>query len=162
MRRLISRAAVPVTESKLSGFLATDTAPWGAKRSAALSPVQAAVLDAELRATTGEWGDAKPKSLVGLFAMCHHRVYGVRCEELEVPREFSAAVRGCTALLAGHGDDRDGIAKFIVWTWDKERRTREWRKNQGMAPSTWRVTARYQFSKKLFTDYLVATGTRHG
>lgn len=138
----------------LSGFLSEKKKPTGGKRATKLRAVEVAMGDAERRAKTGEWDDARPSVLVGLFAICHFKVYGVHAAELEADREFAIATRIVSTFLSNafDGDVIEGAA-FVRWAWRKEQAKIQWAKSKGHTVN--RLQLRWVFSMSKVTDYRV-------
>jgi hypothetical protein len=108
------------------------------------------VLDRFVGNKDGDWSNATPATLLGLYAYLHNGVYGVAAEELadDWMPAFSSARRFLEKQF--EGDPLKAVA-CIKWSWQRERRNRK--RNPD---SDWRMGWRYQFSQKLVTDYRVA------
>lgn len=169
MRRFVIRApqaqppSVPPPKPSGSGlgtYLQDAEVPKKrATKSTYLAPLDAAVMDAEKRATSGDWARAKGATLVGLYAWCHRRVYGADVEELRVAAAFKEATRVAAKLLHECGDDPDFVAEMIRWTWEREKRAESTARHRGDTRD-FRVTWRYQFSPKMLTSYRVELSRR--
>ena len=162
-RRVIRVSEPPQAPAPIGpGFLAAhvaETEPLVAKkrmpRGTYASAFDVAVADAESRAKTGDWSNAKGTTLVGLYAWCHRRVYGVEASELRKEPSFREAAAAAARLLHNEcGDDADLVAELIRWTWDKEKRGEAAAAAKGEVRE-FRVTWRYQFSVRLLTSYRV-------
>lgn len=136
---------------------ARRSGPRGAKSH--LSPVQVAVHDANRRAISGEWDTAKGATFVGLYAMCHQMVYGVLPAELDPPGIFRQAAKAAAqAMHQMFDDDPYEVVKFLRWTWEREKRRNSYSQKSGHERS--RLMWRWQFSRAVYTDYLVAKRSR--
>ncbi len=118
-----------------------------------LTPAQQAKQAAQIRASSGEWDDATPAVLVGLYGLLHERHYGVWPAELDDKATWQAAVRAAQGLAFDHFQNNPVWAvEFICWAWTRERsRTR--------APG-WRLGWRLCFSAVFVTDYRVSQNGR--
>lgn len=107
------------------------------------------VHDRFTKSREGDWSELEPSTLLGLYAYCHEKVYGVLPEELA--DDWYPAVSTVTKFMK----KQEGLnfPAFIRWCWQRERRSRT--KNPD---SDFRIGWRYQFSQKMVTDYKVATG----
>jgi hypothetical protein len=132
-----------------STFFATD-APTKRVRKARPDAVARALDEATRRVRADDWSGCTPTTLVGLYAYLHRGVYNVAPDELAddwLPALSSA--RRC--LEKDFGGDAAKALEFVRWSWQRERRSR--RKNPD---SDFRMGWRYQFSRRLLTDYRVA------
>lgn len=106
------------------------------------------------RAVPGVWDDADGGLLVGLYAVMHEEAYKVPA--LELAGDWAPASSTASRFLR---DECEGVGEkavaFVRWVW-----AREIRRVRGDSPSDFRISWRYQFSKKLWTDYLSARARR--
>lgn len=155
-RRMVSPGAV--VGVGLGEWLSEEKVP-AKPRTKQLSEYDAALQDAETRAKTGAWADARAASFVGLYAFCHRRLYGVDPAELRNKTDFRAAARMASQMLARFESDGPAFAAFIVWTWERQARRDEYFKKRsemnGDRAETFRIGYRLQFSAKIETDYRV-------
>ena len=102
----------------------------------------------------GKWQNARGMHFVALYADLYFRVYGVLPEDLGPKERVFAAKLAGTMLTKQFQDDRDKMAKFIAWTWTREKKNEQWRRenNRDGGIIDWRL----QFSAKLVAGYRVA------
>lgn len=133
-------------------------------RTRAMSDYEVAKSDAETRSRSGDWASSNAAAFVGLYAVCHERLYRVEPLELKAKAEFRAAARQASMLLARFNNDGELFARFIVWTWERQKRRSEWfkRKNEEMGEKgdTFRMGWRLQFSPKTETDFRVEISSK--
>lgn len=98
----------------------------------------------------GDWTDATPATFLGLYAFLHKHVYKVSPDDLADDwfPAFSMAKRCFEKDFNGNAIE---MVEFLKWSWA---RTRVIRKRN--PDSDFRVTWRYQFSRRLITDYKVS------
>lgn len=122
--------------------------------------IELAVEDASKRAKEGDWDEAQPKTLVGLYALMHRMIYGVMPEELTDTSTFNRAIRLAGSFMRREfGGDADATADFIVWTWERE----EWREKRAAETggNRGRIGFGLQFSKSVLTDYKTSQARRN-
>lgn len=121
-----------------------------------LTDLEAGIMAAKEYSRSQDWSDAKPRDIVGLYAMCHEAVYGVEPEELKQRAEMRAAVGMASRLLRNCFDDEIAeLIDFMRWVWAKEKKKIDWMKEKNY-PVVKRIGYRLQFSAGLVTDYRVA------
>ncbi len=135
------------------GFI-NEERPPRPPRQRGLSELDAAVLEAEARARTGNWQDARPTAFVGLYALCHRMLFKVLPGELESKIEFKGALRMAGQVHARFEYNGENVASFIRWTWEREQRREKWAANKGETRD-FRVGYRLQFSPRMITDWQV-------
>lgn len=105
----------------------------------------------------GAWGTATGIHFVALFADLYFRVYQVAPDDLSRPPERAFATKLANDMLRGDfAGDADAMAKFVAWTWTRERRTEAWRREDPVARSGRRLSWRVQFSRAILSDFRVA------
>lgn len=102
----------------------------------------------------GQWQSARGMHFVALYADLYYRVYGMLPADLGPKERVFAAKLAGTMLSKQFQDDRDAMAKFLAWTWTKEKETEKWRRenNRDGGIIDWRI----QFSAKLVQSYRMA------
>lgn len=144
----------------LGGFLADRSKPSGVRERKKTS-AEIAEADAKRRAQTGEWEDARPSTIVGLYSVCHRMVYGVAPTEFEDNAEFASATRSASALLKSQFDgDAVAMAAFVRWVWKREQGRVKWAREQGRDLN--RLVWRFIFSRSKIGDYRVDIANRRG
>lgn len=114
--------------------------------------------DAKRRAESGDWDGAKGSTLAGLYAFCHELIYGVVPDELQQRGIFHAAAKAAAHLVhTSFDDDFAAAAAFVRWSWEREKRLRDWAKSKNADRR--RLSWRLQFSASLVTDWRVAMST---
>ncbi len=102
------------------------------------------------------YAKAKPRHFVALYVRLHHHVYGVMPSELAREKAYVSAVAAATALLREFDGSNDRLARFLRWTWRREKEREGWRKlnpQKGGGRLSWRA----QFcSRSILDDYRVA------
>jgi hypothetical protein len=99
----------------------------------------------------GAWNEATGEHFVALYADLHYRTYQVLTDDLG-PKERAFAIDFAEKMLSKQfGDDRDAMARFIAWTWTREKEPEQWRRENGRDAG--RITWRTQFGASLLTDY---------
>lgn len=92
------------------------------------SSVRRFVEQAREMMTSGDWSEAKPHHMVGLYMILYEECYRVPPSEL-VGREFmgarSSAARMLSEVFRGEVGE---LVEFIKWTWRREFKTEEWRR----------------------------------
>lgn len=112
--------------------------------------VARAVEEAEGRIKAKDWSGASAVTLVGLYAHLHQGVYGVAPEELA--DDWLPALSSAKRCLQKDFDGDVAAARdFVRWSWQREKRSRK--RNPD---SDFRMGWRYQFSRRLLTDFRVA------
>ncbi len=100
----------------------------------------------------GDWASAKPSHFVALYADLHFRVYGVEASELGSKERVYAAGMATKLLAEEFGNDRNEMAKYVAWTWSREKGREKWRRETGNHGG--RVTWQLQFGKgKFLTEF---------
>lgn len=112
-----------------------------------------ACAEAMIRAKAEDWEDAKPKHLVGLYAVLHEQVY--RVPPTELVDSWNGAVSAARAMLDKEFEgDVFAFVEFIRWTWQRTRRRQE--KAIANGEEVRRVGWALQFKHRdLLTDYRV-------
>lgn len=107
---------------------------------------------------SGEWDTASParysELLVGLYIVCHEKVYTVYPTELN-PEIFAVAVGAARKMLYDQFDGKvfDAV-QFMRWLWTREIGKERWRKENAVEAR--RIDWRSQFSGAYFiTDYRI-------
>jgi hypothetical protein len=141
------------------GAVARDLARWVGpkpkKRQATVSD-NAFVKDLELAEKmleAGEWSKATGRLFVALYADLHFRVYGVAPVDLG-PRERVFAARAATVMLERTFADAAEMARFVAWTWSRERERENWRRENGKDGG--RIDWRLQFGNKLVPEFRIS------
>lgn len=114
-----------------------------------VSGVDRAMREAHERIESGEtWVGASPRLLVGLYAVFHEQVYGVKPEELA--KAWVPAVAAAKRLVDEIGEV--GVVAFLRFTWKGERTAEK--KSEGSGVVRRRVGWYLQFAHRaLFVDY---------
>lgn len=137
----------------VADFLA---APKRQRRSGVEPPARVAAMHAAQRSETGDWEDANPSVLVGLYAHCHEQIYGVFPDELADATVWRIVTGAAAAMVRNHfGGVTEYAVDFVRWTWVREEGRLKYHRNQGSAPKS-RIGWRIQFSSALVTDWRVA------
>ncbi len=126
-----------------------------------MNPLHVAILDAEGRAKSGEWHDARAHAVVGLFAMMHRKVYGGLPLDLEQAENFRIATRAANAIVKRVDDDVVEVIEMMKWKWSSEAGRLKWFQEREMelrSPINWRI----MFSLSMLTNYRTAKATRAG
>jgi len=124
--------------------------------------VQKAIEEAKGLVKAGQYNVATPSQLVGLYYLCHEKVYGAVPSEL-VGEEWRKAVLAAANLVRREfrGDSAKAI-EFVRWTWRRE----AWREGRRKEEDRrWRITWRNQFCRAdLQADYYteMARKKKHG
>jgi hypothetical protein len=156
--RVPSPKVADAPRAYLAGFLAERAKPSGVRERKKTS-AEVAEADAKRRAQTGEWEDAKPSTLVGLYSVCHRMVYGVAPIEFEDNAEFASATRAASALLTSQfGGDAVEFAAFVRWAWTREKNRAKWARDNGRDIN--RMVWRFVFARAKVGDYRVDLANR--
>lgn len=119
-------------------------------RSAGRSDVAQAMGEADAMRRENDWGAARARHFVALYALLHRHVYGVEPGEL-TGRTWTAA---CLAASRLHGREFGGdgakLVSFMAWAWKREKRAAA-RGGEDRRRLGWRL----QFSSTLVTDWRV-------
>lgn len=109
---------------------------------------------------SGDYSEAEPHHLVGLYARLHESTYGAPPGELATARAFRAAVRAAEQLIkAEFGGEVDDAITFMKWVWAREVRTEKKRRSEGTEGR--RISWRLMFEQRhLITDWRVAHDRR--
>lgn len=103
----------------------------------------------------GRWHLAGSEHFVELYGMLHARVYSVEAAELDTG-EWTLANMAARRMLAKMFDgDRPKMAGYLKWVWEIQARD-EAKRRAGSRDDDFRVTWRYQFSEKLWTQWRIA------
>lgn len=120
------------------------------------------IAESTKRAGTGDWEGAKPHHLVGLYIVCHERVYGVKPIEIAPSTFLFVTQMAKHQLRARFDDDTTAAVEYMRWLWDRERNRREYqdrraRESNQIAGEMRRIGWRLHFSitSPLITDYLI-------
>ena len=104
----------------------------------------------------GQWSKAKGRHFVALYADLHTRIYGVEPIDLG-PKERMFASRMADMLLEKQFEgDPDRMAKFIAWTWSREKEREAWRRRTPSSTSGYRIDWRLQFGPRLLVDFRIS------
>ncbi len=99
----------------------------------------------------GDWAAAKSLHFVALYADLHFRVYGVEAGDMGSKERVYAAKMAKDMLAKDFGGSPDAMARFVAWTWSRERGIETWAREKGVGRG--RVTWRDQFGRKLLTMF---------
>lgn len=138
---------------------AKELARWAGKRPA-LTRVNAAGLEESLTEaaammSSAEWGDAKPRHFVALWAMCHERVYKASAVGELAGLGWRAAVKAAAVMLRDEFEgEAQRMAEYVRWCWLREEGKERWCKERGYARRA-RVTWRHQFGSAMLADWRV-------
>jgi hypothetical protein len=103
---------------------------------------------------SGKWKEAEGKHFVALYADLYFRVYGVMPGDLG-PKERVYATKTAGLLLQrSFGGDPEAMAKFLAWTWTREKEREQWRRENSRDGGI--IDWRLQFSGKLVSSYRIA------
>lgn len=102
----------------------------------------------------GKWQSARGMHFVALYTDLYFRVYGLLPADLGPKERVFAAKLANTMLTKQFQDDRDAMAKFIAWTWTREKEREQWRRENSKDGGI--IEWRFQFSAKLVQSYRVA------
>lgn len=138
---------------------ATELEAWAKKRPATTrvkaGSVEESVGESEQMMSLGEWGEARPRHFVALWAICHKRVYRVDpTSELKGLVWKSAIKAAATMLRNEFNEDSEEMATFIRWCWIKEDSKDKWCKSQNITRSV-RIDWRKQFNGAMLADWRV-------
>jgi hypothetical protein len=91
--------------------------------------IKRAIQDIERRVEEEDWEKMRPGMLVALFAWCHEKTYGVAPADLK-GQSWRNAQR-CAGMMVkkDFGGDIDKALEFLRWTWQRERRIEQWRRD---------------------------------
>jgi len=103
---------------------------------------------------TDKWGEATGRHFVALYADLYFRVYGFLPADLGPKERVYATKLAGTMLTRQFSDDRSEMAKFMAWTWTRERETEKWRRENGREGGI--IEWQHQFSAKLVQRYRMA------
>lgn len=160
LARVPASKVADATGTYLGGFLADRSKPSGVRERKKTS-AEVAEADAKRRAQTGEWEDARPSTIVGLYAVCHRMVYGVAPIEFEDNAEFASATRSASALLTSQfAGDAVAMAAFVRWAWKREQGRAKWAREQGRDLN--RMVWRFVFTRSKVGDYRVDLSNHRG
>lgn len=101
-----------------------------------------------------KWQDARAMHFVALYADLYFRVYGLLPADLGPKERVFAAKLAGTMLSKQFQDDRNEMAKFLAWTWTREKEREQYRRENGKDGGI--VEWRWQFSAKLVQQYRIA------
>ena len=136
-----------------------DSLPPPSKSRRTLSQKDAQLLIAQAgeMIQSGDFRRAGARHLVGLWAWCHERTYGVA--PAMTGREWTQAGFAAGSLLKSDFDGKaEQMVPFLRWTWAEERRAHEWRQENGRTsnPLGWRL----QFSRRHVVKWRSNGGAR--
>lgn len=104
---------------------------------------------------TSRKSDLRASEIVYVYAVLHERVYGVL--PLELRSEMGRASAAVANVIKNEfGGDPAGVIEFLRWTWARERDAFARREPE----NTFRISWRYQFGRRLMTDYRIALSRR--
>lgn len=101
---------------------------------------------------SGDWGEACGIHLVALYEWLHEQVYEVPTAELD-PKNWALAAQAAGRMVDQHfGGDYGRAVIFMRATWNRERETEQWRRENGRGGR--RIGWRLMFAHgALITDY---------
>lgn len=105
---------------------------------------------------TNDFRRLSPRHLVGVWAWCHEKTYGVAPPMTGV--EWRRASMAAGSLLRQDFDGKvETMIPFLKWTWAEEQRQHAWRRQNGRAtnPLGWRL----QFSSRHVVKWRANQGT---
>jgi hypothetical protein len=102
----------------------------------------------------GTFATATGPHFVALYADLHFRVYGVEAVDLGPKERVYASKLAGDLLEKDFRGSRDDMARFVSWTWTREKSREQWRRDH--ARSGGRVSWRFQFGRELLTDFRIA------
>lgn len=102
------------------------------------------------------WSEMDPAMLVALYAWMHSEVYGVD-PSAELAGKAGLAARGMARRMLEEqfGGDREAAVDFMRWAWTREKRTEEWRRENGRVDGR-RLGWRWQFGAGFVNEYRIA------
>jgi hypothetical protein len=99
----------------------------------------------------GDWSEATPRDFVAAYALMHEHVYGVAPSDLTQSGRVYAAGNAARMLARDFVGDKDEMAGFLRWTWEREK----WRRRT-RPESEFRISPRYQFGGAMATEFRMA------
>lgn len=101
----------------------------------------------------GRWVEASGLHFVALYADLYFRVYGIQALDLGAKERVFASKLAEDMLHKDFKGDRQAFARYVSWTWSRERSREEWRRENGKTGG--RISWRVQFGRNLLADYRV-------
>jgi hypothetical protein len=141
--------------------VASDLSEWaapknpGKKRSSTWNRDEVRAQLAEM-IRTDNFVVATPKHFVELFCRMHEQVYGVPDLEMTIVKKAMIAAVSCKRVMKKYfEDDPRQMAEYMRWVWTQQHYEQVKRKNRNedMGVIGFRVSARYQWSEGLITQY---------
>jgi hypothetical protein len=142
------------TEEDLDAFLED-----GARKPSPDERFKKTIDEVVVRMGSGDWTDTRPMHFVAMFALLHHRVYGVEAHELTTAERVRASTLAGHMLREHFGDDAGAMAAYVRWAWQREKQRETWRRTN--ARTGGRLMARFVFGGALLTDYHLDLARRH-
>ena len=116
--------------------------------------LDATIEEARMMRESGDWNEAEPRHLVGLFLELHEWCYGVPAGE-EVRKCWAGANGAARRLVAQEfGGNLLAAVEFMRWVWKREKGREQWRRENGRPVR--RLTLWVATSSAVVTDYRVA------
>ncbi len=91
--------------------------------------INRAVSDIERRLKEEDWDKLKPDGLLALFVWCHDQTYGTRPSDLRGETWRRARFQAAAMVKRDFNGDMDAALAFMRWTWQRERRIEQWRRD---------------------------------
>jgi hypothetical protein len=127
-------AATEAAATEAVSSFAPPRKPRGKKLTLTESEWKQAKRRAHEMMQSGEWGQAWPRDFVATYAIMHSQVYGIEASELTPPEaryRVCAVVQNC--LKKEFHNDKNLLAEFLRWTWEREAGRETWRRENGRA-----------------------------
>ena len=100
------------------------------------------------------WSNAQGRHFVALYADLYFRVYGMLPADLGPKERVFATKLANTVLEKQFTGNRAEMAKFMAWTWTREKEREKWRRENGRDGGI--IDWRFQFAAKLVQSYRMA------
>lgn len=107
----------------------------------------------------GTWEGAEGKHFVALYADLHFRVYGIAPADLGSKERTYAATQARRMIEKDFGGDLAEMARFVAWTWSREKGREQWRRENGRESAS-RIDWRLQFGPRLLVDFRLSEARR--
>jgi hypothetical protein len=148
MRR---RSAAALRQESVAEVPAKSRTKRPGRRANAVARALSEVLDRFVDNKEGDWSEATPTTWLGLYVYLHRGVYKVSPDDLadEWYPAFSSAKR---AFEKDFGGSATEMVNFMRWSWRQIAK----RHRRASDDDDFRMTWRYQFSRKLIVGYKVA------
>jgi hypothetical protein len=105
---------------------------------------------------TNDWSLAYPREFVAHYAHLHERVYGIAPGELTPKARVMAAALVSRVLDKEFGGDKNLLASYARWVWNREKPRHDRRAARG--EDVFRISWKFAFSARMITDWRMATG----